>query len=47
VVGNIVCPYHQWTYDLNGELMFAKHMGDDFDPSNLSLKKVHVRNWRA
>jgi len=44
VVGNIVCPYHQWTYDLSGKLIHAKHMGEDFDPSHLSLKKVHVRN---
>lgn len=44
VVGNIVCPYHQWTYDLAGKLIHAKHMGDDFDPSLHSLKKVHVRN---
>lgn len=44
VVGNIVCPYHQWTYDLSGKLIHAKHMGDDFDPSLHSLKKVHVRN---
>lgn len=44
VVGNIVCPYHQWTYDLTGKLIHAKHMGDDFDPSLHSLKKVHVRN---
>ena len=22
-----VCPYHQWTYDLKGTLMFAEHMG--------------------
>ncbi|MCX7276062.1 MAG: aromatic ring-hydroxylating dioxygenase subunit alpha [Burkholderiales bacterium] len=44
VVGNIVCPYHQWTYDLTGKLIHAKHMGEDFDPSDLSLKKVNVRS---
>ena len=44
VVGNIVCPYHQWTYDLTGKLIHAKHMGDDFDPSGLGLKPVHIRN---
>jgi len=44
VVGNIVCPYHQWTYDLTGKLIHAKHMGDDFDPSGLGLKPVHVRS---
>ena len=43
-VGNIVCPYHQWTYDLTGKLIHAKHMGDDFDSSGLGLKPVHIRN---
>lgn len=43
-VGNIVCPYHQWTYDLSGKLIHAKHMGEDFDTSGLGLKPVHIRN---
>eukprot|EP01030_Chromulinospumella_sphaerica_P029781 gene29781-30251_t len=43
-VGNIVCPYHQWTYDLSGKLLHAKHMGDDFDPSTSGLKTVHARS---
>ena len=43
-LGNIVCPYHQWTYDLSGKLIFTEHMGEDFDPSNHSLKPVHVGN---
>ena len=43
-VGNIVCPYHQWTYDLTGKLIFTEHMGDGFDRSQYSLKKVHVAN---
>lgn len=42
-LGNIVCPYHQWTYDLTGKLIHAKHMGADFDPSEMGLKTVHVR----
>jgi Rieske 2Fe-2S family protein len=42
-VGNIVCPYHQWTYDLTGKLIHAKHMGDDFDATGLGLKPVHLR----
>ncbi|GAB0114344.1 aromatic ring-hydroxylating oxygenase subunit alpha [Acidisoma sp. C75] len=43
-VGNIVCPYHQWTYDLEGSLIYAEHMGADFDKSCFGLKKVHVRS---
>jgi glycine betaine catabolism A len=41
-VGNIVCPYHQWTYDLTGNLIHTEHMGHEFDRSQFSLKKVHV-----
>jgi len=43
-LGNIVCPYHQWTYDLTGKLLHAKHMGEDFDPKGLGLKPVHARS---
>jgi Rieske 2Fe-2S family protein len=43
-VGNLVCPYHQWTYNLSGELIYAAHMGDQFDPCKHNLKPVHVEN---
>ena len=43
-VGNIVCPYHQWTYDLSGKLIYNEHMGEDFDKSDHNLKPVHVGN---
>ncbi|MGS1095514.1 aromatic ring-hydroxylating oxygenase subunit alpha [Aquamicrobium terrae] len=36
----LVCPYHQWTYDLDGKLLFARQMAEDFDPSAHSLKPV-------
>lgn len=38
---NLVCPYHQWTYDLDGNLAFAKDMGKDFDPAAHGLHTVH------
>ena len=44
VLGNIVCPYHQWTYNLNGDLIHCKHMGADFDRSGFGLRPVHVEN---
>ena len=39
----LVCPYHQWTYELDGRLLWAREMGDDFDPKQHGLKPVHCR----
>lgn len=40
----IVCPYHQWTYELDGRLLWARDMGADFDASSHGLKPVHCRD---
>ena len=37
----LVCPYHQWTYDLDGRLLYARDMQEGFDPAQHGLKKVH------
>lgn len=37
----LVCPYHQWTYDLDGKLLYARDMQPEFDPAAHGLKKVH------
>jgi glycine betaine catabolism A len=37
----LVCPYHQWTYQLDGRLMAARDMGAGFDRSLYGLKPVH------
>ncbi|MEL0638820.1 aromatic ring-hydroxylating dioxygenase subunit alpha [Marinomonas sp. TI.3.20] len=37
----LVCPYHKWTYGLDGKLLFAGNMGADFDTSKHGLTPVH------
>ncbi|EBX4816968.1 aromatic ring-hydroxylating dioxygenase subunit alpha, partial [Salmonella enterica subsp. enterica serovar Newport] len=44
VISKLVCPYHQWTYELTGELIHAPHMGMDFDKTCHSLKPVNFRS---
>lgn len=42
-VARLTCPYHQWTYDFDGRLVWARDMGPDFDASQYGLKPVHCR----
>ena len=44
IISKLVCPYHQWTYELTGELMHAPHMGTDFDKSCRNLKPVNFQS---
>jgi glycine betaine catabolism A len=39
----LVCPYHRWTYNLDGSLLAATRMPDDFVKSDHGLKPVAVR----
>jgi Rieske 2Fe-2S family protein len=38
----LVCPYHQWTYDLTGQLLRAGRMQEDFDVKAFRLRQVHT-----
>lgn len=39
----LVCPYHRWTYDLNGSLLAAGRMADDFDKKDYPLKPIALK----
>lgn len=38
----LICRYHGWTYDLDGQLVGASRMNEDFDKSGVTLKRIHV-----
>jgi Rieske 2Fe-2S family protein len=40
----LVCPYHQWTYELDGRLLYARDMGPDFDATRHGLRPVACRD---
>ncbi|WP_118138667.1 aromatic ring-hydroxylating dioxygenase subunit alpha [Oceanicella sp. SM1341] len=40
----LVCPYHQWTYELDGRLLYAREMGPGFEASKYGLKPVHCES---
>jgi Rieske 2Fe-2S family protein len=44
---SIMCPYHQWSYDLDGHLIAAPHLANlpDFDKSTINLYPVAVDCW--
>ena len=45
----IQCPYHAWTYALDGRLLGAPHMDDvpSFNKANYSLHPVNVEIWEG
>ncbi len=44
---NFQCPYHAWTYDLDGKLIAAPNLINmpDIDRTEYGLRGVHVREW--
>jgi len=45
--GSIQCPYHAWTYDLDGRLIGAPHMDEvpHFQKADYPLHAVHAGEW--
>ena len=45
--GRIRCPYHAWTYGLDGALVVAPHMEADFVRADYPLHSVAVESWQG
>jgi phenylpropionate dioxygenase-like ring-hydroxylating dioxygenase large terminal subunit len=41
--GVFVCPYHAWSYELDGSLRAARQMSPGFDRTKHGLKSAHIR----
>lgn len=47
IARGFTCPYHGWTYDLDGRLIAAPRMPESFDRSARSLLRLPVEQWNG
>jgi Rieske 2Fe-2S family protein len=47
--GTIICPYHAWVYNLQGDLLrtSSKQHASGFEVADFPLYGIHVREWRG
>ena len=41
------CPYHAWTYELDGQLRSAREMGPEFDRHDYSLRQLNLKIFQG
>ena len=46
-IKNLTCPYHAWTYALDGRLTAARRMPDGFDADDYPLHRCHLRIYQG
>jgi Rieske 2Fe-2S family protein len=47
IAKRFTCPYHQWSYRLDGTLQGAPRMPESFDPALHPLPTAHVEVWQG